>query len=100
MTSNPNRVAPILLLFLLIFSIRLSAQGYLTKEVSIKEINQQSIASILNKISNKQDFYFAYNNRIIHADSLVSISGFHGTVFNLLEQLLGKNYEFKEVPGY
>jgi hypothetical protein len=100
MTSIPNRVAPILLLFLSIFSIRLSAQGYLTKEVSIKEINQQSIASVLNKVSNKQDFYFAYNNRIIHADSLVTVSGFHGTVFNLLEQLLGKNYEFKEVPGY
>ncbi len=100
MTLNPKRLSQTLLLFLLIFSIKLSAQSYLMKEVSIKEIKQQPIASILNKISSKQDFYFAYNNRIIPADSLVSVSGFRGTIFSLLEQLLGENYEFKEVPGY
>ncbi|SDS15259.1 hypothetical protein SAMN05216490_0633 [Mucilaginibacter mallensis] len=100
MTLNPKRLSQLLLLFLLIFSIKLSAQGYLMKEVAIKEIKQQPIASILNKISSKQDFYFAYNNRIIPADSLVSVSGFRGTIFSLLEQLLGENYEFKEVPGY
>jgi len=100
MILNLKRISQILLLLLLTSNIRLSAQSYLMKEVSIKEINQQPIASILNKISSKQDFYFAYNNRIIPADSLVSVSGFHGTIFTLLEQLLGGNYEFKEVPGY
>ena len=100
MTLGPKRISQILLLFLLTSSIRLSAQNYLMKEVAIKEIKQQPIASILNKISAKQDFYFAYNNRIIPADSLVSVSGFHGTIFSLLEQLLGVNYQFKEVPGY
>lgn len=78
----------------------MSAQSYLMKEVSIKEIKQQPLSSILNKISSKQNFYFAYNNRIVPADSLVSVSGFHGTIFDFLEQTLGENYEFKEVPGY
>jgi len=100
MTLNLKRISQIILLLLLTSNIRLSAQSYLMKEVSIKEIKQQPIASILNKISSKQDFYFAYNNRIIPADSLVSVSGFHGTIFTFLEQLLGGNYEFKEVPGY
>lgn len=78
----------------------MSAQSYLMKEISIKEIKQQPLSSILNKISSKQDFYFAYNNRIVPADSLVTVSGFRGTIFDFLEQTLGENYEFKEVPGY
>ncbi|MGZ3873892.1 MAG: hypothetical protein ACXVJD_13300 [Mucilaginibacter sp.] len=100
MTLNLKQISPLLLLFLVISSAKLSAQNNLMKEVAIREIKNQPIAGILNKISSNQDFYFAYNNRIIPADSLVSVSGFHGTIFSLLEQLLGENYEFKEVPGY
>ncbi|MEN0052986.1 MAG: hypothetical protein AAGC65_04920 [Mucilaginibacter sp.] len=70
------------------------------KEINIGDIKQQRMAGVLDKIAHKGNFYFAYNNKTIPADSMVSVSGYHGTLFNLLNQLLGDNYEFKEVPGY
>jgi hypothetical protein len=70
------------------------------KEVSIGEIKQQRMASVLDKIASKGNFYFAYNNKTIPADSIVSVSGYRGTLFSLLDKLLGDTYEFKEVPGY
>lgn len=100
MILNPKRIAPLLLLFSLIFCLKLRAQSYLMKEISIKGVKQQTLASVLNNISTKQDFYFAYNNSIVPADSLVSITAFRGTIFSFLEQTLGEHYEFKEVPGY
>jgi hypothetical protein len=76
------------------------AQGNLTKLVYIGPVKRITIAALLEKISDKQNFSFAYNNNAIPADSLVEVSGYRGTVFSLLEKLLGDNYEYKEVPGY
>jgi hypothetical protein len=70
------------------------------KEVSIGEIKQQPMGIVLDKIAHTGDFNFAYNNKTIPADSIVSVTGYRGTLFSLLDKLLGKNYEFKEVPGY
>jgi hypothetical protein len=76
------------------------AQGNLTKLVYIGPAKKITIAALLEKISDKQNFSFAYNNNTIPADSLVEVSGYRGTVYSLLERLLGDNYEYKEVPGY
>jgi hypothetical protein len=70
------------------------------KEVSIGEIKQQRMGKVLDNIASKGNFYFAYNNKTIPADSIVSVSGYRGTLFSLLDKLLGDSYEFKEVPGY
>jgi hypothetical protein len=78
----------------------LRAQNNLMKEISIGDIKQQRMASVLDKIASKGNFYFAYNNKTIPADSMVSVSGYHGTLLSFLDKLLGENYEFKEVPGY
>ncbi|WPU93224.1 hypothetical protein SNE25_28290 [Mucilaginibacter sabulilitoris] len=70
------------------------------KEISIGDIKEQRMGNVLDKIAKKGNFYFAYNNKTIPADSIVSVSGYRGTLFSLLDKLLGESYEFKEVPGY
>ena len=101
MTINLKFITNSLSLFLpLFFCTGLHAQNNLMKEISIGDIKQQRMSGVLDKIANKGNFYFAYNNKTIPADSIVSVSGYHGTLFNLLDKLLGANYEFKEVPGY
>ncbi|HMG09057.1 MAG TPA: hypothetical protein VK609_11135, partial [Mucilaginibacter sp.] len=101
MTTNQKLITHAILLFIpIVFCTKLYAQGNLLKEVSIGEIKQQRMASVLDKIASKGNFYFAYNNKTIPADSIVSVSGYRGTLFSLLDKLLGDSYEFKEVPGY
>ncbi|WP_183556751.1 hypothetical protein [Mucilaginibacter sp. SP1R1] len=101
MTLNRKPITHILLLLISItFCTRLHAQSNLMKEVTIGDIKQQRIGKVLDKIASKGNFYFAYNNKTIPADSLVSVSGYRGTLFSLLDKLLGDSYEFKEVPGY
>jgi hypothetical protein len=77
-----------------------SAQGNLNKLVDIGPEKKISIGSLLQKITDKQQYSFAYNNSTIPADSLIEMPAYRGSVFNLLEKLLGDNYEFREVPGY
>jgi hypothetical protein len=89
-----------LMALLFICCTGLKAQNNLMKEVTIVQMNQQRIGRILDKISNNGNFHFAYNNQTIPADSIVSVSGYRGTIYNLLNTLLGADYEFKEVPGY
>ncbi|MDN5286674.1 MAG: carboxypeptidase-like regulatory protein [Mucilaginibacter sp.] len=101
MTINRKLITHAILLFIpIVFCTKLYAQGNLMKEVSIGEIKQQPMSSVLDKIASKGNFYFAYNNKTIPADSIVSVSGYRGTLFSLLDKLLGDTYEFKEVPGY
>lgn len=89
-----------LMALLFICCTGLKAQNNLMKEVTIVQMNQQRIGRILDKISHNGNFHFAYNNQTIPADSIVSVSGYRGTIYNLLNTLLGADYEFKEVPGY
>lgn len=101
MTINRKLITHTFLLFIpIVFCAKLHAQSNLMKEVSIGEIKQQRMASVLDKIASKGNFYFAYNNKNIPADSIISVSGYRGTLFSLLDKLLGDTYEFKEVPGY
>lgn len=76
------------------------AQGNLMRVVSIGDINRQQIGAVLKKISGNGNFNFVYNNQTIPADSVISITNYHGTINNFLSGVLGPDYEFKEVPGY
>lgn len=101
MTINQKLITRGLALFILVlFCTKLYAQNNLLKEITIGEIKQQRMGSVLDKIASKGNFYFAYNNKTVPADSIVSVAGYHGTLFSLLDKLLGDSYEFKEVPGY
>src|ERR1700754_2753419 len=101
MTIARKFITNTLSLFLpVFFCTTLRAQNNLMKEISIGDIKQQRMANVLDKIASKGNFYFAYNNKTVPADSIVSVSGYRGTLLSLLDKLLGENYEFKEVPGY
>ncbi|GAA3967280.1 carboxypeptidase-like regulatory domain-containing protein [Mucilaginibacter dorajii] len=84
----------------LLFCPALFAQNNLNKEIILADIKQQPIGKVLDKISNNGSFSFAYNNKTVPADSLVSLPAYRGSLFSLLDRLLGSNYEFKEVAGY
>jgi len=76
------------------------AQGNLMQVVSLGNVNHQQIGSVLKKISGTGNFSFVYNNQTVPADSVISLTNYHGTIYNFLNDVLGADYEFKEVPGY
>nr|WP_067058703.1 hypothetical protein [Mucilaginibacter sp. L294] len=78
----------------------LYAQNNLARVVSVGNVDQQQIGAVLKKISGTGNFNFVYNNQTIPADSVVSVANYRGTIYNFLNNLLGADYEFKEVPGY
>jgi hypothetical protein len=85
---------------MLLQSFQAEAQDYMARDITIGEIGQVTIGGLLKKITARSDFNFAYNNKAIPADSIVTVSGYNGTLYNFLAGLFGANYEFKEVPGY
>jgi len=76
------------------------AQSNLMRVVALNDVNHQQIGTLLKKISGGGNFNFVYNNQTIPADSVISVTGYHGTIYNFLNNVLGPDYEFKEVPGY
>jgi hypothetical protein len=76
------------------------AQNNLARVVSVGNVERQQIGVVLKKISSTGNFNFVYNNQTVPADSVVSVASYRGTIYNFLNNLLGSEYEFKEVPGY
>jgi hypothetical protein len=75
------------------------AQGKLDKKITIK-VHQKSLKTVLMEIGRKGDFYFSYNTNIINGDSLVNVYAEHKTVRQVLDKLLGGNYEYVESGKY
>jgi hypothetical protein len=76
------------------------AQDYLAQQVSVSNMGRVRMATLLEKIAQTGKFNFAYNNLAVPADSIVSVTSYNGSLNNFLYQLLGADYELKEVPGY
>jgi hypothetical protein len=76
------------------------AQNNLARVVSVSNVDRQQIGAVLKKVSSTGNFNFVYNNQTVPADSVVSFANYHGTIYSFLNNLLGTDYEFKEVPGY
>lgn len=87
-------------LLLICFSISAFAQSNLFRKITVNKVDHQRIGAVLQSVAVKGQFTFAYNNKAIPADSLISVSGFNGTIYSFLSNTLGPDYEFKEVPGY
>lgn len=75
------------------------AQNLLDKRISIEAGNRR-LPDVLKLISNKGDFYFSYNSSIIKRDSLVSISASNKPVSQILDQLFGNRYAWKQYNNY
>src|SRR6478752_8449265 len=74
-------------------------QNLLSKNISL-DISGQRLDNVLEILSNKGDFYFSYNSRIVKKDSLVSLSVRNKTVREVLGLLFDNTYEFKESGNY
>ena len=74
-------------------------QGLLSKNISL-DVNRQRLDNVLEILSNKGDFYFSYNSKIVKKDSLVSLSVRNKTVRETLGLLFNNGYEFVESGNY
>jgi carboxypeptidase-like protein len=85
----------------LVFGITVSCfgQNLLSKSISL-DVNRQRLDNVLEILSNKGDFYFSYNSKIVKKDSLVSVSVRNKTVREILSLLFNSTYEFKESGNY
>ncbi|GGC24438.1 hypothetical protein GCM10011386_15500 [Parapedobacter defluvii] len=92
------RIPLICFSFLLAVSVR--GQGYLVRDVHLRFTAAQSIRDVLDAISKSQNFYFSYNNQVVPADSVITVSRYEGKLLDFLTGTFGPAYEFKESPGY
>lgn len=76
------------------------AQHYLTSEITVNDPGRQRVGDLLDRISESQGFYFAYNSDAVNAERMVSLRDYRGPLVDFLRQTLGDGYEFKESPGY
>lgn len=91
----------ILILFMLISGTFFSAkaQSMLDSKMSI-DADKQPLGHILNIIEQKGNFRFAYYSKLVAKDSAVSIHAKQAEIKDLLDQLLGNKYEYKESKGF
>ena len=88
------------IVFLVIgFAISCTGQNILSKNISL-DVNRQRLDNVLEILSNKADFYFSYNSKIVKKDSLVSLSVRNKTIGEILNLLFNNTYEFKESGNY
>src|SRR4030095_3878586 len=85
--------------FLAGITISCTGQNLLSKNISL-DISGQRLGNVLEILSNKGDFYFSYNSKIVKKDSLVSLSVRNKTVRETLSLLFNNTYEFVESGNY
>ena len=90
----------VVLVFLIAgLSVFCFGQSLLSKNISL-DVTRQSLDDVLEILSNKGDFYFSYNSRIVNKDSLVSLSVRNKSLKEILNILFDNTYEFKESGNY
>ncbi|WP_143773999.1 STN domain-containing protein [Niastella vici] len=75
------------------------AQALLDRRISI-DVTNQRFSDVLKLISSRGNFYFSYNSSIIARDSLISISASNRPVKQVLDQLLGNQYQWQQSNNY
>ncbi|RFS19702.1 hypothetical protein DVR12_21600 [Chitinophaga silvatica] len=82
-----------------IITINVRAQSILNKPITVT-IKQEKLSQALNIISKQGNFFFSYLSSILPQDSVVGITAKNIPVKQILEQLLGSDYVFKESGNY
>ena len=96
-TSLPKFAKLILPLILLIAgSMFVQAQSLLEKRVSAN-FDHTRIADVLQEVGKKGGFYFAYNDKLLPKDSLVTFTVNNQTVAGVLAMLFHNRYEITEL---
>ena len=84
---------------LLLGLVQTRAQGKLDKKISVN-IHGRPLSQALTEIGRKGEFSFSYNTSILNGDSLVNVQAGETPIRQILDQLLGSNYEFSESGKY
>ncbi|HEV8505910.1 MAG TPA: STN and carboxypeptidase regulatory-like domain-containing protein [Chitinophagaceae bacterium] len=80
-------------------SVSCVGQALLSKNITL-DVDRQRLDNVLEILSNKGDFYFSYNSKIVKKDSLVSLNVRNKTVKEALGLLFNSTYEFVESGNY
>jgi hypothetical protein len=80
-------------------ALTVCGQDILEQRISLNA-NNQRLADVLKMISNKGNFYFSYNSRIIKPDSLVNLSVSNRPVRQVLDQLFNRSIDYKQNSNY
>ncbi|MCF0039959.1 STN and carboxypeptidase regulatory-like domain-containing protein [Dyadobacter fanqingshengii] len=75
------------------------AQGILSKTVTVSA-QREPVSTVLKAVSDQGKFYFSYNSNIISGDSLVTLNAPQQTVKQVLDQLFGSKYQYREKGDY
>ncbi len=86
-------------LVLLCITITCTGQNILSKNITI-DVSRQRLDNVLEILSNKGDFYFSYNSKIVNKDSLVSLNVRNKSVREILNLLFNASFEFRESGNY
>jgi len=92
-----KKVVAVLLLCICI-AYSASAQ-YLNKTVSL-DLHRQPLAVALDQLSRQAGFVFSYNSDLIKKDSIVSIKAKGKAVKQVLDELLGNAFEYRQKKNY
>ncbi|WP_051664129.1 STN and carboxypeptidase regulatory-like domain-containing protein [Dyadobacter crusticola] len=88
-----------LAIILIVIPLTSFAQQLLNKPVAIS-VKGQPVSEVLKTIGVQGNFYFSYNSNIISGDSLVSLNVSQKPVRDVLFQLFGDKYQYKEKGDY
>jgi len=75
------------------------AQNILNKKISIS-ISQKKLPELLQAVSNKGDFYFSYDSRIVNKDTTVSLYMTNATVEEVLNKIFTNSMDYIENGNY
>ncbi len=76
-----------------------SAQSLLDRSISITA-DQRKLSAILKEISQKGNFTFSYNGRLVPQDSVVTLAIKNQPIFTILRQLFKDRFTFEERKNY
>jgi hypothetical protein len=81
-------------------SSTLSQAQHLLRTTVTVNVKKQPLVKVLNSISEQGKFHFSYNSDVVRNDSLVTLSAGNKPVKQVLDQLLGAGYQYKEVSDH
>src|SRR5690554_734093 len=97
--NKPVSIGVLLLLFGW-FTDELQAQEVLDQMIEYRRDNDEKVGEALDRISVSHGFYFAYQDSVVQVQKPVLLDRYEGILADFLQELLGDNFEFKELPGY
>jgi len=81
-------------------SCTLSQAQHLLRTPVTVNVKKQPLVKVLNSIGEQGKFHFSYNSEAVRNDSLVTFAAANRPVKQVLDQLLGAGYQYREVSGH